>query len=187
MAGALRQQGGAGREGLEASGDRRGESGAGGDTAGHAKQAQRRGAGAPEWELDAHLEVPIAADGHWNAVAFWFTAHLGGGASLSSYAVPERGRVVESGTKAAADTAHGPHAEPAVLLATSWGQSVQYVDRIAVRRGSSVEVRVRQDSGQYIFTTTPQQCRPRHAMVPRWHFDMVLDSKRNDAYEAAIR
>ena len=29
--------------------------------------------------------------------------------------------------------------------------------------------------------------RPRHASIPRWHFDMVLDQQRNDAFDAAIR
>jgi hypothetical protein len=50
-----------------------------------------------------------------------------------------------------------------------------------------VALRVRQDGGQYVFTTAPPQACPHHALVPRWHFDMVLDAQRNDAYEAAIR
>ena len=29
--------------------------------------------------------------------------------------------------------------------------------------------------------------RPHHASIPRWHFDMVLDQRRNDAFDAAIR
>jgi len=29
--------------------------------------------------------------------------------------------------------------------------------------------------------------RPHHASIPRWHFDMVLDECRNDAYEGAIQ
>jgi len=28
---------------------------------------------------------------------------------------------------------------------------------------------------------------PRHAWLPRWHFDMLADTARNDAYEAALR
>ena len=29
--------------------------------------------------------------------------------------------------------------------------------------------------------------RPHHASIPRWHFDMVLDDVRNNAYEEALR
>lgn len=29
--------------------------------------------------------------------------------------------------------------------------------------------------------------RPHHASIPQWHFDMVLDSYRNNAYECAIK
>jgi hypothetical protein len=28
---------------------------------------------------------------------------------------------------------------------------------------------------------------PRHAWLPRWHFDMLADSTRNDAYEVSLR
>jgi 2-polyprenyl-3-methyl-5-hydroxy-6-metoxy-1,4-benzoquinol methylase len=54
-------------------------------------------------------------------------------------------------------------------------------------QGAKVRVRVRQDRGQIHFAAVPGACRPRHAHVPRWHFDMVLDGARNAAYEAAIR
>lgn len=46
---------------------------------------------------------------------------------------------------------------------------------------------VRQDRGQFAFASRPPQCRPRHAIVPRWHYDMVLDAQRNEAYDTAIR
>ena len=46
---------------------------------------------------------------------------------------------------------------------------------------------MRQDLGQIHFSSRQAgRGRPRHAYIPRWHFDMVLDSQRNDAYEAAI-
>ncbi len=47
-------------------------------------------------------------------------------------------------------------------------------------------MRVRQDTGQLHFASVPGARRPRHAYIPRWHFDMVLDELRNDAYEKAI-
>lgn len=50
-----------------------------------------------------------------------------------------------------------------------------------------MQVTVRQDKGQIHFTSTVRGCgRPRHAHVPRWHFDMVLDDQRNTAYQTAI-
>ncbi len=40
-------------------------------------------------------------------------------------------------------------------------------------QGKSIELRVRQDAGQLHFASDPPQRRPRHAYLPRWHFDMV--------------
>lgn len=40
-------------------------------------------------------------------------------------------------------------------------------------QGGTMELRVRQDSGQLHFSSAPPQRRPRHAFLPRWHFDMV--------------
>ena len=50
-----------------------------------------------------------------------------------------------------------------------------------------MQVTVRQDKGQIHFASMAWGCgRPRHAHVPRWHFDMVLDDQRNAAYQTAI-
>lgn len=107
----------------------------------------------PAWELDTQLEVPVTADGQWNAVAFWFDVHAGHGS----------GAVVTSwGAGSAAAAADGEASRPAA--AHSWDQAVQYVDSLAVAAGGAVRLRVRQDSGQLVFTTTPPQCRPRHAL-----------------------
>jgi hypothetical protein len=54
-------------------------------------------------------------------------------------------------------------------------------------QGREVQLSVRQDTGQLHFASVPGSRRPRHAYIPRWHFDMVLDRLRNDAYEKAIR
>ena len=53
--------------------------------------------------------------------------------------------------------------------------------------GDTVDVRVRQDAGQLHFASDPPQRRPRHAYLPRWHFDMLGDTNRNDAYQTAIK
>ena len=51
-----------------------------------------------------------------------------------------------------------------------------------------MQVRLRQDAGQLHFAAAPGAApRPRHAHVPRWHFAMVQDARRNAAYERAIR
>ena len=48
-------------------------------------------------------------------------------------------------------------------------------------------VRVRRDAGQILFTSDPPPTRPRHSNnIPQWHYDMLNDAGRNDAYEAAI-
>lgn len=45
---------------------------------------------------------------------------------------------------------------------------------------------MRQDVGQLHFCSTPPARRPRHAFLPRWHFDMLGDTQRNAAYQTAI-
>ena len=51
-----------------------------------------------------------------------------------------------------------------------------------------MQVTVRQDRGQVHFAAAAAGFgRPRHAHIPRWHFDMVLDTRRNAAYQAAIQ
>ena len=49
-----------------------------------------------------------------------------------------------------------------------------------------MKLRVQQDMSQIVFSSVPAQRRPRHAFVPRWHFDMVQDQLRNNAYDQAI-
>ncbi|KAL4447971.1 hypothetical protein ABPG75_005190 [Micractinium tetrahymenae] len=148
------------------------------------------------WELDVTLEVPVVADGHWNAVVFWFELHMEpcGGPAVTSWAdgsaaIGRGGSGPGSSEGADAQSTTQCEAQHAARPAgaCSWDQAVQYVDSRAVLRGSSVQLRARHDAGQFVFTSSPPQCRPRHALVPRWHFDMVLDSQRNAAYDGAIR
>ena len=53
-------------------------------------------------------------------------------------------------------------------------------------QGTSVDLRVQQDASQILFSSVPAQRQPRHAFAARWHFDMVQDQLRNDAYAKAI-
>ena len=170
--------------------------------------------GSSTWEFDQTLEIQASADGQWNAIAFWFELCTGTGDAVLSTAGASCGC---DGGQARGTSGPSAAVEAVPLvpqLATSWTPAVQYVDCQSVSRGSIVSLRVRQDIGQYIFTTHPPPCRPRHAWgermcaprapfagefptstapfsllapVPRWHFDMVLDEQRNEAYDAAIQ
>ena len=46
-------------------------------------------------------------------------------------------------------------------------------DIISSVKGGAMELRVRQESGQLHLSSALPQRRPRHAFLPRWHFDMV--------------
>ena len=145
------------REGQGNSGSSSDGHGAGGKSSpGHGDAA------ATAWELDSTLEVSVTADGQWNAIAFWFDLHThaqGDGAVISSW--------TDAGDKGQGHNCAAGAAGVAALptqLATSWDPAVQYVDSQMLHRGATVQLRVRQDSGQYVFTTRPPQCRPRHAL-----------------------
>ncbi len=53
--------------------------------------------------------------------------------------------------------------------------------RLRCMQGELVRVRVRWDAGQLHFAAEPPARRARHAFVPRWHFDMVLDEQARPA------
>ncbi|KAK9863942.1 hypothetical protein WJX84_003683 [Apatococcus fuscideae] len=116
------------------------------------------------WETDECLTVSISRAGTWTGIAFWFQASLHGQHAVHS----------------------GPPGAASGAAATSWQQSLQYIDKLPVLLGECVELRVRQDQGQIVFTSNPVPRRARHAYLPRWHFDMLLDHQRNQAYQQAI-
>jgi type II protein arginine methyltransferase len=146
------------------------------------------------WEEDLELEIPVTAAGRWNAVAFWFDLDLGGGfagaRALTSYAPCGGASGAVLNSNEALPEAASPAASAftsAAAEATSFGQAVQYLDGQAVEPSTTVALRARRDRGQLVFAGEPPPARPRHAAVPRWHYDMVLDAERNGAYDAAIR
>jgi predicted RNA methylase len=61
------------------------------------------------------------------------------------------------------------------------------MDPRSIEQGSILKLRILQDKGQVLFSSEPPPCRFRHALAPRWHYDMVLDQLRNEAYDKAIR
>lgn len=118
------------------------------------------------WEIDETMNIEVTRSGRWNAVVFWF--------ELSS---EFNSLVLSSGVVNNDDSkVHGP----------SFGQGIQYLDYRKVLEGENIVLRVQQDKSQVIFSSHPPQCRMHHALVPRWHYDMILDSERNDAYNQAI-
>jgi len=123
--------------------------------------------------------------GVWNAVAFWFELDLGDGRTLRSATPPGASDV--SGRDGQAVSSNGSQSRE-VTDANSWGVAVQYLDELPVASGGSpVTLRIRRDANQIMFTSTPPQTRPRHSNIPQWHYDMLNDVGRNDAYEAAIK
>ncbi|KFM25022.1 Protein arginine N-methyltransferase 7 [Auxenochlorella protothecoides] len=120
------------------------------------------------WELDVELSVPTTGDGRLTAVAFWWDAEL----------APAAG----PGLAPTRLTNRAPDGGPVTTCAVA----LQHLDGVAVKGGGALSLRVRRDVGQVFFSTSPPQCRARHALVPRWHFDMVRDEARNVAYDGAI-
>ena len=116
---------------------------------------------ASPWEFEEILCIPVASSGQWNSVVFWF--------ELSSEYHPE-GSVLSSRDSS-----------------QSWGQAIQYVGARHLNAGEEVSLHVQQDASQVVFTADPPQHRMHHALVPRWHYDMIMDVERNQAYDMAIR
>lgn len=122
---------------------------------------------ASAWELDQAMRIGVTRAGLCCGVAFWWDAALDASVRLASRSP------VSLAT---------PNAATSTCLT-----AVQYLDPFSALEGAEIALRVRQDQGQILFDTDPPTNRPRHALVPRWHYDMVMDGARNDAYDAAIR
>jgi predicted RNA methylase len=161
------------------------------------------GGGAADWEQDVTLTIPATAEGAWNAIAFWFEADMGGGDILRSCPPPPWNNPTPTDTPSAASSAFtfasGGRSTTGTagaagaakdtnryFDANSWGTAVQYLDELYVDEGESVEVCVRRDATQIFFASSPPPTRPRHANIPQWHYDMLNDAGRNDAYNSAI-
>ncbi len=119
------------------------------------------------WEIDETMQIKVTKSGQWNAVVFWF--------ELSS---EFNSLVLSSGVVNNDDSKRH---------ATSFGQGIQYLDFRKVVEGENIVLRVQQDKSQVVFSSDPPQYRMHHAIVPRWHYDMILDSERNEAYNQAIK
>lgn len=126
------------------------------------------------WEYEEELSIHVTNSGNCNAIAFWFELEF-----------PGQKVVLSSGPSKI--SMHPTLGSSEVLHASSWGQAIQYLDGKKVEQGDLMPLLVQQEKHQIVFGTNPPQCRMRHAIVPRWHFDMILDQERNRAYEKAIQ
>jgi predicted RNA methylase len=127
------------------------------------------------WEIDDTLCVRATISGHWNAVVFWF--ELSSPFNSSGAALTSRINTTESSRSTSTTTISSP----------SWGQAIQYVGARSLEAGEDVSLRVQQDASQIVFIADPPNHRMHHALVPRWHYDMILDVERNQAYDKAIK
>lgn len=140
---------------------------------------------AAQWDTDATVKIPITQDGVWNAVVFWFEAGLWGGEVLRSATPP--GELKDELTNANNDapTRQNTH-KKTIHTGSSWGLAAQYLDEVFVRKGESVDVRIRRDTNQVYFQSVPAATIPRRAAIPMWHYDMLNDFGRNEAYDKCI-
>ena len=116
----------------------------------------------PEWEYEKEMKVETTADGTMNAVTFWMDIKFDESTRLSTWndkPSPEGG----------------------------FDQAVHYVDEAPVRGNQALDLKVLYNKFQVLFDVGHPQNRPRHACISSWHYDMLLDSQRNDTYERAIR
>jgi len=117
----------------------------------------------PEWEYEGSVKVDTCEEGTMNAVAFWMDIHFGQGVRCSTW---DEGSATSNG---------------------STEQAVHYLEELPLAKDESVDLTVLYNRFQLLFDCGSLQNKPRHACIPSWHYDMLLDSQRNDAYERAIR
>ena len=142
------------------------------------------------WDEDFVLSVPATRDGAWNAVVFWFEADMGhSGDVLRSAEPPPGANRSRASSEPSREPSHRRTSSSGTLFAaTSWGLAAQYLDEVFVRRGETVSLRVRRDDDQVFFASESfGSATPRTSAVPTWHYDMLNDAGRNEAYDEAIR
>ena len=125
--------------------------------------------GMADWELDETLLVDVAVDGVSSGVLWWYELDLGSGAEEVAAAHDAADDAAESGAVGGSVVlSSGPEGGADI------GQAIMYWDEIPVKLGEQVAVRVRQSEHQLQFSSAPPATRPRHAHIPRWHFDMLM-------------
>jgi hypothetical protein len=107
--------------------------------------------------LDASINVKATSSGMCNAVAVWFDLTLN-------------------------------ESELSSRQCSSWRQAVYYLPERSISKGESVDLSIRHDCAQLniCYKDETERPIPRHSLIPHWHFDMLNDGVRNDAYSRAI-
>ena len=150
-----------------------------------------------DWEFDETVLVDIDTDGTSNGVLWWYELDLGesGAPGVVRADADPAGRQAGGG-ESCDDSSEGSYSSKDTLVlssgpgsgcSSSIGQAIMYWDETPVRTGETLAVRVRQSEHHINFATVPAPTRPRHAHIPRWHFDMLMDDQRNECYMKAIK
>lgn len=134
-----------------------------------------------EFVHDAVVSPAATAAGKCNALCVFFVLDFAGDGSRCATNW-RRGKQLlhEAGHE---------RSDPHLGVLDSIAQSVHYLDEFDVRRvGDTIPIRVQHDGSMLVLShASLPSVRPRHAYIPKWHYDMLFDSQRNDAYEAALR
>ena len=146
-------------------------------------RASRRGV---EWDEDFTVSVPITRDGAFNA-AVRFEADMGHSGDVlrsaeppPSMRFPEQIPYPETTSQTSERTKGNRNVRGYVV-----GLAAQYLGRVFVRRGETVSARPpRRRPGAFASAASPAT--PRTATIPTWHYDMLNDAGRNEAYDEAI-
>ena len=134
-----------------------------------------------EFMHDEVVSARAIAKGKCNALCIFFVLDFHGDGTLCATNWREgRRRLRASGLE---------HKGGELGLLTSVPQSVQYLDNFDIRTvGDAIPIRVQHDGAMLVLShDSMPSVRPRHAYIPKWHYDMLFDSQRNDAYEMALK
>ena len=111
------------------------------------------------WESrDVLLELPVARDGELHGVVFWYELEIGG-------------KVLST----APDSA-----QKAVKPA------FQYTDPLPLKAGEKLNLTLHLEESRLFFQTDPDITQKRNRVVQGWHYTMIHDAARHDAYGPAI-
>lgn len=104
-------------------------------------------------------ELRVVADGHVDAIIYWFDLELDG-----------------------ARISNAPDGNLNCIK-----PAVQYVDSMAVDAGSSMAISVQVEETRLLFQPDKPIVQPRKKILPSWYVPMLLDKRRNNAYRMALR
>ena len=146
----------------------------------------------------SYLDSPVQAPTTGQATVEVTTAHSATGARLSFTVTPRLDGSIPSAAAAPSQTssttarlmsesvAAACHTSGSTMVGSSTGSKSAARAGEGSSTGSAAAKMVLQPSAAADVTWSPHGM-PRDAWLPRWHFDMLADTTRNNAYEAALR